>query len=339
MRIRNHALAILLPVLLAACAGSTNGGTTPSSSAPPPVPLASLIDPMTAGVARLDITALMRSPHYQSFVDLASLMLELDQSGATGFMQAFLRAQEIIIYLAPSGDDDVKPVILLRGMFTDGDARRVFPPDASVSEEVRDGILRMRYRDGLLALVGDHTIIMGMRDVAEGAITRQLEGGSGHLPNDSGFGTLIADLGLATSNAGYAVALTPRIKAEIAEEIGIPEAVLAPFTGLGVQVTLTDRLEIRGTMMSDSSIQAAALLLVANQIIARLRNDPDAGELGIAGALGEIMLRRDGGNLMLSLGLSNEQLQATNARAAEALRQEAAARAAEATTAEPAPAQ
>jgi hypothetical protein len=340
MRLRTLGIS-MLALSLVACGGSGGGSTTPGGGepAPPPVPLVSLVNPSAVGIVHLDITALSRSEHYQSFVDLLSLSVEaFGNSSASGLIQALLRSQEFMMFIERDGSGDIVPVMLLRGSFVDGDAQRIYPPELEVREEERGGVRLYHAGHGLVASVGGHTIMVGDGDAVSATVDRQLANGSGSLPSDSAFGTLISSLGIATSNIGYAVALDERMRAELADELDIPPAVLAPFTGMGLQMTLSTGFEVRGTMMSDSSLQAAAFLVIANQVLARIRRDEDVTALGFEGVLGAINLRRDGGNLLLNLSLSSEQVREASRRVEEGLRREVAEDAAAAgASAPPAP--
>lgn len=317
----SHALGLLLALTLVACGG---GGTTPSASEPPPaaVPLADLVDPNAVGIVRVDITAASQSQHYQTFVDLLSLSLEVYDPSGGGILQLLLRSQEMVMFITRDGDE-IKPVLLLRGQYSEGDARRAFPGDEDVRETEEHGIRMLSLQDGIIAAVGDHTIILGRSSVVRATIDRQLRPGTGHYPNENAFGALLSALHLESAQFGYAVSLDDAMKREIASEVGIPEAVLAPFTGLGMQATLTTGLEVRATLTGDSSVQAAALLLIANQLLARLRQDDDLTGLGFQGVLGAIMLRRDGGNLVLSMSMSDEQVRSSAAQIQTGIRNHA----------------
>lgn len=312
---------------LVACGGSASGGsTTPSASEPPPaaVPLAQLVDPAAIGLVHADITALALSQHYQTFVDLLSLALEIYDPTAASLVSVLMHSSEVVMYIVLDQGGDIHPVLLLRGIYGAHEVSNVFPSSLEVTETDEHGIRMFRGGDGLLAAVGDHTIILGRREAGEAAVQRQLQGG-GHYPSDGAFGALVTQLGLERAQVGYAVAFNDRIRQGLAEEAGIPEAVLAPFSGMGVQVTVSTGVEVRGTIMSESSIQAAAMLVLANQIVARLRQDPEARAFGFEGALGAIHLRRDGGNIMLSMSLSDEQVRASAAQMRQGLEAERAA--------------
>jgi hypothetical protein len=338
--LRNLAF-VLCTVALVACGGSGSAGsTTPQGSEPPPaaVPLAQLVDPAAIGIVHADLSALARSQHYQTFVDLLSLALEIYDPSAASLVGILLHSTEVVMFITLDEGGDLHPVLLLRGLYGAHEVSSVFPESLEITETNEHGIRMFRGADGLLAAVGDHTVILGRRQAAEAAVQRQLEGG-GHYPNEDAFGTLVTDLGIERAQIGYAVAFNDRIRHGLAEEAGIPEAVLAPFSGMGVQVTVTTGVEVRGTIMSESSIQAAAMLVLANQIIARLRHDPEVRAFGFEGALGAILLRRDGGNIMLSMSLSDEQVRASAAQMRQGLEAErAAAREASGGTA-PAPSQ
>lgn len=316
-------LPVVLPFFLSACAAGASGGgsTTPGSVAPPaPVPLAALVDPETPGLVHIDAAALSRSPHHASVVDLLGLTIALWDGDGSGFLQALLHAREAFLFLSPDPGGDPQPVLVMRGDFTEGDARGLFPAAAEVAEITEHGIVQMHLGEGIVAYVGGHTLIAGRARAVRASIARQLEGGSGGLPSGGSFGALVTELGVATSNVGFALALSDATKTSIARDLGIPEAVLAPFAGFGLAMTLADGLEVRGTFMSDSSVQAAALLLVVNQIIARVREDDATRALGFEGIVGAIRLRRDGGNLLLMLSVGDQELRRATSTAAGHLR-------------------
>lgn len=298
-------LAVLLLALTApACSHGGGPGTTAEElSRIPEVPLASLVDPASLGVFRVDLAAVTSAPLFNAVADWIDVVTGDQSDPDTVLLRSVLRAREVVLYLVATEGGEPRAVALLRGRFQREDAVAFQRGSATVAER-RHGpfLVHDVGADGAVSLIGSHTLVLGRRPDVDTVLDRQLAGGNGSYPTGEAYLEIANAVDFGRMPIALAVVPSNAMRAAAASVEGDPMmTALAGAQGLGLGLDIRDGLRGRGVVHLDSTIAAMGVVTLGRVQLGSLAEQPEIAATGLGRLLQFVQLDRHGSSIVVDV--------------------------------------
>ncbi len=302
---------LLALVALVGCGGAQASVEVSASvgapAPPPPVPMRApetLLPAAAPVVVRVDLAALRNSPHFGAVHD--GLRAVADGDDVTTMLSLADRTDEIWGAVVPGQNRPMAMVIVARGRYTPEDARQIVAaanPPATPGQ--RGAFTIYTHGEAAFSLIGDHTIVIGVRSAVEGALDLQASG-DGTGPTDSAVLSGMERIGFRQAGA----AVSARITEEIYAELELPPILQSSIESASAAVAIDDGVHGAVIVRTSSSFVAGTLIALGRTQLAEARREPQIEALGLAPLLNGITLASEGPEATARLEVSGPDVAA-----------------------------
>ncbi len=309
--LRYFLVALGLVAAAAGCGGAQTTVETAASvpPAPPPPPVRALEKLLPAGaegVARLDLAGLRQGASYALAEGVVKAMAAEDDAQPEPYLDLLGRTDETWAALVATQDGRHVPVFVARGRYREGDERAFFSGASEAPGVVQHGEFTVfTMGDGALAIVGTHTLIVGLVEHVEAALDLQVSGeGSG--PTDPALVSAMERIGLREATfAGVARATEYLLGA-----LSVPPMFQSALESGAFEVTVGERVSAAVNVRTTSGMVAATLVTLVRGQLAELRTDPSVAGLGLAPLFAGLSVANEGQDAWIRLDLAAADVEA-----------------------------
>lgn len=282
--------------------GEGRGTTAEAIVRIPALPLPSLVDPEALGVFHADLALITGTSLWGSMREWVEVLTEGTDSGDAVLTRSILGSTELVLYLVQTESGEPRAIGLLRGNFSRQDAL-AFQRDADqVSERMHGPFVVFDVAtDGAVTLVGDHTIVFGLRSDVDAVLDRQLAGGNGSYPRGEAYTSLATSVGFDRMPVGFALVPTERMRRTASGEADPLFSAISSARGVGFGLDLRDGLVGRAVLQLDSSIAAMGVATLARAQLGSLAQEPEVAATGLAPLLRYVEIDREGSSIVVDL--------------------------------------
>jgi hypothetical protein len=309
--LRYFLVALGLVAAAAGCGGAqTTVETAASAPLPPPPPpvraLEKLLPEAAEAVARLDLVGLRQSASYALAEGVIKAMAAEDGAEPEPYLDLLGRTDEAWAALVAMQDGRRVPVFVARGDYREGDERAFFSGASEPPAVVQHGEFTVfTMGNGALAIVGTHTLIVGVVEHVEAALDLQASGdGSG--PTDPALVSAMGRIGLRQATFAGAARATEYLLGELS----VPPMLQSTVESGAFEITIGERVSAAVNVRTTGAMVAATLVTLVRGQLAELRGDASVAGLGLAPLFAGLSVANEAEDAWIRLDLAAADLEA-----------------------------
>ena len=315
MNARFRSLSFLVASLaLVAC--HKNAPTTtvalPSRDPNAMVALAALAEPTEVAFVRTNLDAARASGYFAPLLERVRASGGSNDAESEYLFALLSRTSEAFASFqkshTPGGDPDLA-VIVGRGQYSPDDIARLDSMMSSTRTQIAHGPYQLHCDvQKCAALVGTHTLVIGLRDAVVGVLDRQAVGGGGAYTNDADLQSVLTTTGADRADITIGCTSDPSLIRILRNGFDFPPDVVESMKAGAASIGVSSGLSIRARVRTSSAVSAEHGAAHLRAPVDSARRNPMMQAFGLRDVLDAIHIGPEGNDVVASLDLSDARV-------------------------------